>query len=69
MRLGPKTEIFVSEFLSSPATQRIRQNFNPSSFFDRKRPLDPSRKNSQGPPPQIWASLEQSHPICIFLPS
>ena len=36
---------------SSPTTQRIRQKSNLSSFSDRKRPLDPSRKKNQGPLP------------------
>ena len=63
----PGETIEVAE--CSLTTQRIRQKSNPSSFSDRKRPLDSSRKNNQGPLPANLGFLEQTHPICTFLQS
>ena len=54
----PREIVEVAE--SSPATLKIRQKSNPSSFSNRKRPLDPSRKNSQGPLPANLGFFETS---------
>ena len=86
MRLGPKTEIFVSAPYPNQfgawygAYGRLMTHCQCSSQIIPKNPIHHHfqigknhwihlAKTARVLSPQIWASLEQSHPICTFLPS
>ena len=67
--IGPKNSPATKATQSSPATQRIHQKSKFSSFSDREKPLDPSRKNNEGPLPANLGSFGKISPnlhISIF---
>jgi hypothetical protein len=67
--IGLKLKLKLKPKLSSPATQRIAKNPILHHFLIRKDHWIHLAKRARVLSPQIWASLEQSHPICTFLPS
>ena len=66
MRLGPKSSPATKATQSSSETQRIHQKSKFSSFSDRKKPLDPSHKNNEGPLPANLGSFGKISPNLHF---